>query len=126
MLEDGYIHLWRKIRLDDFWPKGKYSILEAWIDLIMSANYKDHFWSGILVKRGSLIIRHREQAKIWGWKKSKINWFLNKLKVGHKVEVVGNSQYTLLKILNYDKYNDINFEQIGHKSDTSRTRKPVI
>lgn len=106
-MEVGYIKLWRKIRESNLWPTGKYSKLEAFEDLILSANGKEKKWQGILIKRGEFITSQLELSKRWRWSISTVNEFLKAQKIETRIETRTNRRHTHIIVLKYEQYNPL-------------------
>ncbi len=81
--DGGYIKVWRRLRRDPL-RKKPLSEWEAWLDLLMLANYEEPN-PGIVEKSV------RELGTEWGWPRMNVHRFLEKLdrqdyisRVGHK------------------------------------------
>lgn len=84
MSSDGWILLHRRIRRHWLWePRRPRSQVEAWLDLVMRANYEDRrvHWQGrpITVRRAQLVTSERTLAEAWNWSRGKVRRFLEKL-----------------------------------------------
>lgn len=114
----GYLRLWRKFFDENpFWKqKRKFSKAEAWIDLLQRANYREKpiekFIAGrsFMIGYGELVISLRVCGFRWGWKKDAIHRFLKSEILRAKIATVNDQGYTRIKILNYGKYNDAQFD----------------
>ena len=105
---DGHIHLARKILEGDLCPKGRFSRFEAWIYLLLNANGITKKWQGILIERGTLPTYQVRLASEWKWSIGNVNKFLKYLKSESRIETKPTNKFTLIKILNYDKFNPLN------------------
>jgi len=111
----GWIKLHRKIKDHWFWPKGtRYTKLEAWIDLLISANHSPEKVSLglklIIVGRGQYITSQVALAKRWGWDRKTVNNFLKLTKSDEMLDFKSSKErdtgFTLITIRNYRKYQD--------------------
>lgn len=76
MAKNGFIKIHRQITEHELYKEPrKFSKLEAWLDLLLRANYE--LEDGI--KPGSFITSYGELAKAWGWSKSTTWSFLKYL-----------------------------------------------
>lgn len=105
---DGHIHLARKILEGDLCPKGKFSRFEAWIYLLLNANGITKKWQGILIERGTLPTYQIRLASEWKWSIGNVNKFLKYLKSENRIETKPTNRFTLIKIVNYEKFNPLN------------------
>jgi len=110
-MSNGYIKIWRKIKLHDFWQdKRVFSRFEAWVDLMMlavgidkSLFFRDE---SIEVKRGSLVTSERILGERWKWGRKKVRIFLNFCSKERMINVQKRAhRYTYITILNYRRYN---------------------
>lgn len=104
----GYIKLYRKIQESFLWDKSEVSKLQAWIDLIMMASYKDRTIMirdhKINIKRGQLVFSQRTLSERWGWSRNKVERFLKVLEEENVIKPENIYVTTLITIFNYDKY----------------------
>lgn len=107
-MSDGYIKLYRCIRDNDVIWEERATRLQAWLDILMMANYQDkkgyfnkHFME---FKRGEIVTSEVKLAAKWKWNKRTVTRFLDTL-VEEKMIVVNKSHsYTTISVVNYDKY----------------------
>ena len=121
----GYIKLHRQIQENGLWRKRPFSHGQAWIDLLLSASWKEtSFWKrGIEVKqtRGQVALSIKSLATRWGWTPNKVKRFLKRLKNEHQIEHQSDNVTTIITILNWDKYQldeHKNEYPNGHQTDT--------
>src|SRR5574337_1021890 len=78
----GWVKIYRSVQKNWLWEKPL-SKLEAWIDIIMSANIveeKVRFGNELYVcGRGEKLYSYDTWAERWGWNKSKVRRFLKML-----------------------------------------------
>ena len=104
----GWISVYRKIENSWLWEDRPFARGQAWIDLLLQANYKDKktFSKGELVevKRGSFLTSDKELADRWGWSRNKVRGFLDVLVEEHMVTLERTTKGTSLTIENYSFY----------------------
>lgn len=104
----GYIKLHRKIAEHRFWHNDPFSRPQAWIDLILLANWDDGFvrirGNRIDLKRGQLAGSLRFLAPRWKWSPGKVKRFLKELENDSRIEQQKNAVTNVITITNYDLY----------------------
>ena len=109
---NGYILLYRQIADDEswIWKDKPFSRGQAWIDLLLMANYKDVkiTLKGQLVsvKRGQLVRGLSSLADRWGWSVGRVQRFLKTLSEEKMCKVKGETYGQVITILNYNDYQD--------------------
>ena len=107
--EGGWIKLYRQIRHNFLWPKGrKYTKLEAWMDMLLQAN---HAPEKVLidnhvaeVQRGQFITSTVKLAHRWKWDRKTVTRFLHLLRNEEMCTTETTTKYTRVTITNYEFY----------------------
>ena len=150
MTKNGWIKLYRKLRDNPLWKQKPYSKGQAWVDLLLRANHKDHEIlignKKVEIKRGEVFTSELKLAQDWGWSRHKVANFLNALAGRNQMQTprkcdassqIGTpkrtSKYTLLSIVNWQLYQsesirkdtkkDIKRTSKGHQKDTNKNVK---
>ena len=127
MTEKGWITLHRKIEDNWIWLDKPFSKGQAWIDLILMANYQDKkFLLGnelVEVKRGSKITSLRKLSERWDWSVKKVNNFLELLESDGMIEVKRNTKRTAYTIVNYSDYQDKEIEERNTKETQKKNKR---
>lgn len=104
----GWIKLDRKIMDDPLYLSEPFTRIQAWIDLLLLAAYRDGhiFVRGIRIefKRGQVVTSLDKLAKRWMWSKPKVMRYLHVLESETQVLLQKGNVTTLISILNYEKY----------------------
>ena len=87
------------------WYKDPY-VKGLFIHLILKANYKDLKFKGKLIKRGQLVTSIHSLATELGYCDTTVKQCLNKLKSTGEIKTKGTNRYTLITVVNYDRYQD--------------------
>ena len=74
------------------------------IHLLLKANYLEHNWRGITIKRGQHLTGLLSLSKETGLTIQQIRTSLDKLISTNEITKVSTPQYTIITITNYDKY----------------------
>ena len=98
----GYIKLHRKI-FDWEWY-GKPNMVTLWLHLLLSANYEDKVWRGVLVERGSFMTSLSTLAAETGLTIQEVRTCLNKLQNSTQINIKTTHQATKITICNYESY----------------------
>ena len=122
--EKGYISLYRSIQEHYLYPRGrKFTELEAWIDVLFMANYKEANvlidMKKISVPRGSFITSELKLSQKWLWHRDKVRKFISLLITDMMIEKECTSKYTMITISNYDSYQGITTTQQQHNDSTT-------
>ena len=119
-MSKGWISLHRQIWDNWVWEDKPFSKGQAWIDLLLMANYEDKKASIgnelITVKRGSFVTSIRKLCDRWGWSNTKVRSFLSLLEQDGMLIVKSDAKKTTLTIVNYSDYQDLNIS----KNDAKR------
>ena len=106
----GWIKLHRQIAECWVWDDKPYSKGQAWIDLILLANYKDQktaYKDEVKsFQRGTTNLSQKELAERWGWDRRKVKRFLTLLENDNMINQESTTQGTIITLINYEKYND--------------------
>lgn len=128
-MSSGWIRLHRKVR--DHWLYSEdrvFSKYEAWIDLLMMANYKDTVVllgnEKISVERGSFITSELRLMTRWKWGKTKVRNFLALLEDEKMILRKTDRKKTTITICNYSVYNDSDEENKPQENHEHTTDKP--
>lgn len=110
----GYVKLFRRLLYSDLWLGEKFTRAQAWIDLVMLANYK----KGFIRKRGIRVNLNRGDvgwsevnlSKRWRWSRGKVKRFLNELCSKDDPDLIQQNRpqnkyiTSCYSIVNYDLY----------------------
>ena len=106
----GYIKLHRDIVNNWLWDDKPFSRGQAWVDLLIMANYKTakEVYRGQLVerKRGEVHCALSYLATRWGWSRGKVNRFMAMLKQDNMITINSTTHDTTITIENYGKWQD--------------------
>lgn len=113
-MSGGYIKLHRKICDNPIWQTKPFSQGQAWIDLLLLAEWQDRTVEDagetIIIPRGSLLTSTRELAERWGWSKDKVSRFLKQLVCDTMCDTKRDTKRatakTLITLVNYSDYQD--------------------
>lgn len=108
---DGWIRVQRSLVEHWLWQDEPYSFGQAWIDLLLTASWKDHksYFHGELEhkKAGTVYTSKRYLADRWKWNRRKLDKFLSALEGDKMVEIESTKNCTTINIVNYTMYQDM-------------------
>lgn len=129
--DKGFIALYRSLQEHYLYPHlRKFTEFEAWIDLLLTANYKD---AKILIdlemqelKRGSFLTSELKLSFRWFWNRDRVRGFLKLLEKDLMIVKQSTKKYTIITICNYDQYQQITTtkQQQGNNRATTGQQQP--
>jgi len=132
MRNKGWASHYRK--LHDHWisKMEPYCAGYAWTYLYVNANHQDRDAEFndqvVIVRRGQLLTSIKKLANKWQWKYKRTSNFLKKLEKASMIRQQRTSKYTLITIINYDKYQCNNSKRKNRgksKGDQRQTNNKV-
>jgi len=104
----GWLKISRDILDDPMYLSEPFTRMQAWIDLLFLANYKDSTLFirniEISVKRGQVCRSAESLASRWRWSRGKVLRFLNALENEQKIVQQKSHVITLISVNNYEDY----------------------
>ena len=126
MAVQGWIPVCRQIQEHWLWKEKPFSKGQAWIDLIMLANWEDKKtpYKGEIItcERGVVNLSISYLADRWGWSRHKARDFFKLLESDNMVTVKATTNRTTITIENYALYNDKPTKK-GQRKDSEGTAK---
>lgn len=126
---DGWICLHRKICENWIWSKKPFSEGQAFVDLLLMANYKEKkFRLGdevVKADSGTIVTSKIKLSERWGWSKTKVTSFLKALESDNMITVISDHRKTTVSIVNFKAYQDFEAEKNPLKSYSETTEIPV-
>lgn len=133
-----WIRLYRKLRKNPIWKKKPFTKGQAWVDLLLRANYiESKLMVGnqiIKILPGQIFTSEKHLAEDWGWSRQKVRHFEGTLLANDQIcTPKKTSKYTILTITNWvrdqnpdnekDTKKDIKRTSNEHQKDTSKNYK---
>ena len=123
-MRPGWVPVSRELQDHWMWDDKPFAHGQAWIDLIMLANYEDtkmpYKGEIITCERGTVNLSISHLANRWGWSRHKTRDFLNLLESDGMVTVCATTNRTTITIENYSFYNDVPTTK-GQRGDSDKT-----
>lgn len=113
----GFVLLHRDIMNWEYYQSPGVSRL--YFHLILKVNFIEKKWQGIIIKRGQLVTSINSLSAELKLSNQQIRTALEKLVEGNYIKKSITNKYTLITLVNYDKY------QSSNKSINKRNNNPV-
>lgn len=102
---NGFIVIDRNIEEWRWW--GNTSAMGIWLLILVKANWKDGYFQGELIPRGSFATSISNLALETGMSESTIRRWLKRFEDDGQIEQKVTNRYRVIKVLNYAKYQDV-------------------
>lgn len=107
-MNGGWYKIYRALHESKIWLDKPFGKGQAFVDLIGLANYGETEVvvsnKKYLVKRGELLKSQNYFSDRWGWDRTKVRLFLKYLEIEEMISAVTDRNATIIKIMNYEKY----------------------
>lgn len=120
MNNTGWIKMHRSL-LDWEWY-GDINTKILFLHLLLKANHKDKKWQGKTIKRGSFITGVHALSSELGISIQMVRTAISKLKSTNEITIESTNKNSIITIVNYDNYQDIESEQHPNQQTSN---KPV-
>ena len=102
MIENGYIRLHRTLTGWRWYKDG--NVLRLWLHLLLNANYAPSDFQDRIIGRGEQVTSLKALSDDTGLSIQEVRTALGKLKRTGEILVNSNRHFTIVSILNYDKF----------------------
>ncbi len=102
MMENGFVKVYRSLLQWEWY--GDVNTCRVFVHLLLTANYKQARWQGVVIKRGQRVISLKNLAKECGLSVQQVRTVLKKLEKTGEIELAPSVQYTVVSVCKYDKY----------------------
>ena len=122
----GWIKIHRNITENPMYFSEPFTRMQAWIDLLLLANYRDGAiyvrGNKIDVKRGQIAKSQEFLATRWRWSRGKVLRFLAELQKCGQIVQQKNNVTTIISVVNYEYYQQDGTTD-GQQTDSSQCEK---
>jgi len=105
----GWVKLYRSLLDWEWYDDINTKVL--FIHLLLKANHKERAYKGMLIKRGELVTGRIVLSAELGLTEQQIRTSLNKLKSTNEITIKTTNKNSVVSIVNYDLYQDIENDQ---------------
>ncbi len=117
---NGFISLHRSMLSWDWYDD--INTTRLFIHLLLTVNHVDGKWHGLKISRGARITSYQKLSAETGLSVQEVRTALEKLKSTGEITCNSTHHYTLINVVNYNKFQDINFKK-GKQQDIQRANK---
>jgi hypothetical protein len=137
-MSGGWIKVYRQLQDHSLWRGERFTKGQAWVDLMLSASHADHEvmrdYGTLTVLRGQVLTSQLALSRRWGWHRESVSKFLLYLKSAGMTSTQTSNRtstgYTLITILNYEKYQGSEDEDTDSQPDngasTQTSTRPAV
>lgn len=122
---DGWIKLYRKIAENPLYFAEPFTRMQAWIDMLVIANYEDSYiyvrGNKIQIKRGQIGKSQDTLAERWKWSRGKVVRFLDELQKSGQIAQQKSKIMSLISVSNYDSYQGVDTTDSTSNGTTDKT-----
>ena len=115
MSGNGFIVIDRAI--NDWKWRDNSVALGLWLHILLSANWKDGWFSGHHIPRGSFATSMRRMSEETALSEKTIRKWLKRFEEDKQIELRGMNRFTIIKVINYAKYQDYTSENETERSE---------
>ena len=115
---DGWIYLHKKM-LNWGWYSDN-NTKSVFLDFLLTASYEDTIWRGIPIKRGQVITGRNKLSQRLGINVQSLRTAIKRLKSTNEITTKSTNKYTIITVVNYDKY-QTKKNELTHKSTNKLT-----
>ncbi len=124
-MAEGWIRIDRSLLKHWLWNDRPFSYGQAWIDLLLLANYEDKqmLFRGHLItcKRGDVNLSISCLAERWKWDRKSVRKFLSLLESDGMATTKATRQRTTITLVNYGLFQDVGTTEGTTKRTSKRT-----
>ena len=119
----GFIVLYRNI-LEWEWYDD-INVTRVFIHLLLKANHKEQQWKGVEIGKGQLVTSVSKLAKQTSLSDKQVRIALDKLKRTSEIATQGSNKYTLITVVNWDKWQSQDIGN-GEQKDKPQGKQKAI
>lgn len=106
---NGFVKVHRKL-VQWGWYQD-YVVKDLFLHLLLTASFRESQWMGRTIKKGQVITSYAHLAEELGFSVKQIRTALNKLKSTGEVASESTNRYTIITVVNWEKYQVLEFDK---------------
>ena len=118
MNENGFVKLFRKL-VD--WKYAQFpNAVALWVHILIRANWKDGYFMGHEIPRGSLATSMQGLAEQTGMNRSTVIKWIKRFEDDGQIECVRTQRFTIIKVSNYRAFQDVDsdgYQQLNQQQN---------
>ena len=88
-----------------------YVVKDLFLHLLLTASFRESQWMGRTIEKGQVITSYAHLAEELGFSVKQIRTALNKLKSTGEVASESTNRYTIITVVNWEKYQVLEFDE---------------
>ena len=104
---NGFVKVHRKL-VQWGWYQD-YVVKDLFLHLLLTASFRESQWMGRTIEKGQVITSYAHLAEELGFSVKQIRTALNKLKSTGEVASESTNRYTIITVVNWEKYQVLEF-----------------
>lgn len=118
MNENGFVKLFRKL-VD--WKYAQFpNAVALWVHILIRANWKDGYFMGHEIPRGSLATSMQGLAEQTGMNRSTVIKWIKRFEDDGQIECIRTQRFTIIKVSNYRAFQDVDsdgYQQLNQQQN---------
>ena len=118
MNENGFVKLYRKL-VD--WKYAQFpNAVALWVHILIRANWKDGYFMGHEIPRGSLATSMQGLAEQTGMNRSTVIKWIKRFEDDGQIECIRTQRFTIIKVSNYWAFQDVDsdgYQQLNQQQN---------
>ena len=106
---NGFVKVHRKL-VQWGWYQD-YVVKDLFLHLLLTASFQESQWMGRTIEKGQVITSYAHLAEELGFSVKQIRTALNKLKSTGEVASESTNRYTIITVVNWEKYQVLEFDE---------------
>ena len=106
---NGFVKVHRKL-VQWGWYQD-YVVKDLFLHLLLTASFRESQWMGRTIEKGQVITSYAHLAEELGFSVKQIRIALNKLKSTGEVASESTNRYTIITVVNWEKYQVLEFDE---------------
>lgn len=113
---NGFIKVHRKL-VQWGWYQD-YVVKDLFLHLLLTASFRESQWMGRTIQRGQVVTSYANLAADLGFSVKQIRTALNKLKSTGEVASESTNRYTIITVVNWEKYQVFEYDEADDAAGT--------
>lgn len=80
--------------------------MALWIHILVSANWQDRYWRGVLIERGSFVTSEVKLAEEMHISRNTVRKWLKKFENDNQIRIKSTNKFTQIFVVNYSNFQD--------------------
>ena len=118
---NGFVKIHRKL-LQWGWYQDNI-VKGVFVHILLTANFKDQFWMGRVIKKGQVVIGTQKMADELGFTREQVRRAINKLKSTNEITTETTNKYTIITVVNWNEYQYLDDEDTTNKTTSTSTNE---